>query len=92
MINNVNEKALAAISKYIIAFIIIILVGAVTYLYFDTQRIIITKDDHIQELNEKIRRMNEKALEYEKERASRYEFLLNNLPKTYPDESKKLPK
>lgn len=78
---DINEKTLAAVSKYIVAFIILMLAGACVFLYMDNQKIRNQKDMIIEQLNAKMREKDEKALEEEKERTSRYEFLLSNLRK-----------
>lgn len=77
-----SPKVIEAVSKYKLTFILIILFGCNIYQFIDCK-------SEMRRLNEVIRIKDEKALEYEKERGSRYEFLLNNLPKVKSDDEKK---
>lgn len=79
--NLVNEKLLEPLSRYSVAFILLVLIAANVYQYIDCQHIVISKDNAIEQLNNEIRKKDEKALEIERERTARMEFLLNNLPK-----------
>lgn len=82
MTNNlINEKLLEPVSKYTYAFILLIFIAANVYQYVDNQKTITNKDAMIEQLNQEIKRLNEKSYEVEKERALRYEYLLNTLPK-----------
>jgi hypothetical protein len=87
--NIINQKLLEPVSKFPVAFLLLILAAGNVYQYVDTQKRDSRKDLMIERLNQEIKVMNEKSYEVEKERALRYEYLLNTLPKITTNEQKK---
>lgn len=80
-----SEKVLNPVNKYMMAFIVLSLITANVYQYVDGEKRDAKKDAVIEKLNQDIRVMNEKSYAVEQERALRYEYLLNTLPKITTD-------
>lgn len=78
---SLSEKNLETVSRRPWIFIMLIFIAGNVYQYIDRRNIVTDKDEAISQLNEKLKERDQEALRYERERNTRYEYLLNSLPK-----------
>lgn len=80
-----NEKLPPWIAKNKALFIIIILIAGNVYQYLDRKSIEEVRDKTISQLNVKVDDMNNKSIQYERDRAEKLQFLLDNLSRLKQD-------
>jgi len=76
-----DDKFIEAVGRNKIAFLLIVLLGSNVYQYVQGNATINKYQETNQKLNDKNIELTERALQYERVRSERYEFLLSNLPK-----------
>lgn len=88
ILNLLDTKLLAFISKNKITFALVALLVGNIYQYIQRDSLIASSNEEKKELNQKIQDMGKQSVDYERERSEKLEFLLSNLAKIQPDYGK----
>lgn len=84
-----TQEFLAWISRNRITFIIVVLLAANVYQYMDRAAIEVQSNADKKALNEQILKLSNDAVDYERRRSDKLEFLIRSLPNSNPNSSSK---
>lgn len=80
-----TQEFLAWVSRNKVTFIIVVLIAGNVYQYMDRSAIEVQASADKKALNEQILKLSNDAIDYERRRSDKLEFLIRSLPNTNPN-------